>query len=1244
MYQRSIGNHFFVSHSSRDKDTARKLREDLTKEGIATWLDDDILPGEEWDSAIKTAITQSLAVLYLVSPASHTSKMVAAELDVAENYERDIIPLWIGGEEWEDVVIMGYGRKQFRDMRSHRYNEQLALLQNQLLYRQIGEKPESVIIEEITADNQGERARTARINRKVDKSRSAVVTGDPPSVHKPAFELTMIQKMFSLFWRSGHTPIIEPPPIPPDTPTDKRPYKGLSAFTYEDKDIFFGRQHLINTMTRQIESILDAEKHDSQSSRCLLVIGASGSGKSSVVMAGLLPRLQNDAARKDIGKEFPEIKHWHFLESVRPGERPMDALIQALSTQLLNGKGAAPLEKWKENDIREVLNDPDAHGLCDLLRKIAVRDDERVVLIIDQFEELFAPTVTTDRNQYTQFIDLLTATATEPRSRAIIILTLRGDFYDYILKNRRLYQITRDHKIDIPPMEREELRKVIIEPARMAGVALETDLVGDLLSEMRKQPEALPLLQFTLEELFFRREGSIMTRRIYEQLGGLDGAINRHAEAVYRGLSRVEQECAQELLTRYFIYLREPLDDVSRPGSSKEVTRRRVTMEELKDDSKSKADLRQQIVNTFVNQRLFTGQIAANESPIYEISHEALINSWERLKEWIDQSWETLYFHQRTREQAKKWQQEEKKDLLYNGNDFKQLQEAYNQNRLESVAEKTFYRACKREQERQKRNTIGRYSLVGIVPLLLFFLLTRFTDVYYLIRTTPLEATMVTSLQETGAGSLSQAVQTAEPGAMITFKPGLRGTIHLQEQDLVINKNLSIVGPADQSILITSGNTGSKIHILTGADVTFANLQLKDSHIHGSGFLLNEGMMTLRNCTVSGNSSDYNGGGIFNLNGTTNLVQTTIEGNTASGDGGGVYNQQGIVNLEKGSIIDKNIAFANGGGIFGMGGTTTVHNGTISSNQAKDASGGGIDIQDGALIIDANSLIHDNNAAYSGGGIALQGSNATIRDTSLYNNQAGGDGGGILVAINANNNTPSSMTIQNIVIAENPNARYFIGQNNVTDAANHKTDNISGKLNNQGEEVEVASADTSSAIGNPSSTSAQPQTLPNYLGTVNVATFCQKNNYSDAELLQQSPQDTVVEITCVSLDNQRSKAFAASTLCQEQYRRYSHVIDRFADYFDPLNLQCYRDVRRLGPIITPANVQSFCQSYEKQRGLYNNAASRKTAYDWKCLTATGQPIGFNVSDLCRYVYHVDTAFERLTNYYRPDGWECWAPN
>ncbi len=465
----------------------------------------------------------------------------------------------------------------------------------------------------------------------------------------------------------------------------------------------------------------------------------------------------------------------------------------------------------------------------------------------------------------------------------------------------------------------------------------------------------------------------------------------------------------------------------------------------------------------------------------------------------------------------------------------------------------------------------------------------------------------------------------------------------MQDQDLVIGKDLRIEGPTTQDIVITSGNTGRKIHILNEANVTFENLQLKDSHTHGTGFVLNEGSTTLQNCMVSGNASDYNGGGIYNLNGTLTLVQTKVDGNTASGNGGGIYNQQGIVNLEKGSEITNNTAFANGGGIFGMGGSTIMHNSSVFKNHAKATSGGGIDVQDGALIVDSNSEIHDNDAVYSGGGIALQGSNATIRETSIHNNQAGEDGGGIVVAINTDNNTPSSMTIQNIDIAGNPNARYFIGKNQVTTIPNHETDNISGKLNSQGEEIQVTSTNKSSAIGNPSPKTTPPETLPNYLGAVNISAFCQKNNYSYAELNQQNPQDTVIKITCFTLDSQRSEEFAASTLCQEQYPQYNNVIDRFADYFDPLSLQCYRDVKRLGPIITETNIKEFCLNYEKERGLYNNAANRKTAYDWKCLTATGQPIGFNVSDLCHYVYHVDRAFERLTNYYRPDGWECWAP-
>jgi hypothetical protein len=1275
MYQRSIGKHFFISHSSRDKEIARKLRIDLEAKRLPTWMDDDIDFGQQWDIDVETAIPQSIAVLYLVSPTSHTSRAVKDELDMAANYDRPIIPLWIGGEKWKNVAIMGYRRMRYLDMRGDQYNKQITMLQNQLLRLLNGEELEQLLLGTETTDNiqtenlqdetsisQEEGQDTSQSNGEIGMVGAGLVparrgthTGASPAPtiptsRKPIFRFNLMQSLLLLFGTSKRARTTSPQIPEPSTPafpgTNKLPYKGLSAFNYRDADIFFGRQHMIKLMARKIKDILDEEKHDSQTSRCLLVIGASGSGKSSVVMAGLLPYLQKDALSRDREREFPEIKRWLFLEPVKPGEHPLEALAQALSTRLLNGRevGTSKLENLNATDVRSELNDPDAHGLCNLLRKIAVRDDERAVLIIDQFEELFAPTTTTDRAQYTQFINLLIATAIEPESRTIIILTLRGDFYDDILKNRRLYQIVREHKIDIPPMEREELREVIIKPARMADVELETDLVGDLLSEMRKQPEALPLLQFTLEELFYRSEDHVMTRRTYEHLGGLDGAINRHAENVYKGLSQEEQQCAQELLTRYFIYLREPLDDVSRPGSSKEVTRRRVTRTEL-TSNESKANLRLQIVNTFVKERLFTAQRTATGETIYEISHEALINSWERLRGWIDPSWETIHFYQRTRARAEKWQQEKNKELLYSENDFKRLKEYYDQNKLESDTELRFYQACKREQMRKENLTRGRYTLAIVVPLLAAFLLARFTDLYYMIRPQPSEITVVTTLQETGDGSLLQAIKNAVPGATITFKPGLKGTLHLQEQDLVLNKDLRIQGPPDQSIVITSGNTGRKIHVLFGADVTFENLQLKDSHTHGTGFLLNEGMMTLRNSLVSGNSSDYNGGGIFNLNGTLNLVQTTVAGNTASGNGGGIYNQQGTVNLEKGCKINNNRAFANGGGILGIGGSISVHNAVIFNNRAEETVGGGIDVQDGALIVDSDSELHDNRAAESGGGIALQGSNATISDTSIDNNRAGEDGGGILVAINTDNNTPGSMIIQNIDIAGNPNARYFIGKNQVTNASNHKTNDISGNSHMQGEEVVVTSAEKGSATGNPPPRTALPQTLPNYLGIVNARAFCQKHYYSYAELAPQDAKDTDVKITCLTLDSQRSEAFAASDLCKEQYSQYNNVIDRLADYFDPVSLQCYRDVRPLiNSIATEANIKAFCQNYLKYRDLYHNAASRKTAYDWKCLTATGQPVGFDVADLCRYVSHVDTAFDRLTNYYRPDGWECWAPN
>ncbi len=1219
MYQEKIDKLFFISHATQDEAIARQLKADLEEKGFLAWLaQSDIRNGQRWDQEIERGIKQSTALLYLVSPASRTSPYVHDELMLALDYQCPIKLVWIGGGVWSQSVKIGFGLYHYIDMHQNCYQRNFSLLVQDLM--EIPKKAE--IVYDIHNDNSIDVNSFQEINGWIKKEteQEDICAPKVGSVPLPSLEET-----------SPDESTILPRP----------PYKSLYPFKYEDADIFFGRERVIEEMVWQIKNILEEAKQHYQPSRCMLVIGASGSGKSSAVMAGLLPYLQ-----KDQGRNIAQVKRWLFLEPVQPGEQPLDALEQSLTAPLLNTDAGAssPFENWSSAELRKKLEEPDARGLHELLHKIANRPGEQIVLVIDQFEELFAPTTTTDFAQRQHFFNLLVATANEQDSKAIIIVTMRADFYDYILKQPELYQVVRNHKLEIPPMERDELRNIIIKPAQIAHVEVEVELVGDLLSDMRKQPDALPLLQFTLSELYYHREGQRMTRQKYEKLQGLGGAIDQHAEKIYRGLTSAERECTRELFTEYFVYLRELIDDVSRPGSSEELTRRRATRTELIGDPE-KMDLRIHTAELFVHERLLTAQRTSGGETTYEISHEVLINSWKRLRGWISPNRESLYFLQRFRAQARRWQQEEaekkKSELLYQGNDLKRLIESYKQQKIVAGVERDFFLASQRQQQWQQLRRRGTYGLSMTSTVIAVFALFLFTGFFAWIRPIPPDPTVVTTINETGPGSLLSVIANVPSNTTITFAKGLHGTILLREQDMVFSKkNLTIYGPTSSAISISSGKYGRNIHIFPQSDIILENLNLVNSQTQGTGFLFNEGILTLRNCHVQGNTSDYNGGGLTNY-GTLNLFNTAVIKNTSSGNGGGIANQQGVINVEN-SEISFNHAYHNGGGIFSLGGTITLHHSQMHDNQADQSYGGGVNVLNGMLIIDDNSAIHDNKASYFGGGLGIQGSVAIVTDTSIYKNQSGQKGGGIMVDVNTDSGLSSLVTIKNINVRGDPNARYFIGQNIVQGLQNHDTDNIGGKLIGTGDMIQITATNTSGITGNPPPQKS-PILLPNYLGVANITDFCSKNHYSYGGLLPQNSSDTAINVTCFSLDSERFQAFSARQVCQETFPQFHNVIDRFANYFDLTSLQCYRDVRPLGSIATPQFIDTFCKVHEHKVGLYDNATYRKTAYDWKCNQAIGLPIGFSVADACVYKYKVSIAIDRLTNYYRADGWECWAP-
>ena len=251
------------------------------------------------------------------------------------------------------------------------------------------------------------------------------------------------------------------------------PYKGLRAFDESDSDDFFGRERLVDELVGRMNG-------DGSGSRLLAVVGPSGSGKSSVVRAGLLPALRRGAV--------PGSDEW-FVTTMHPGARPFEQLETALLRVAVNPPAS--------------LLDQLSAGPRGILRGVqrALPDDEtRLLLVIDQFEELF--TLCDDAETRTRFLTGLEAAATDADSQARFVLALRADFYDRPLRHPDFASLIKQSSVTVTPLAGDELEHAIVHPAARVGVEFEAGLVAEIVAEVAGQPGALPLLQYALTELF----------------------------------------------------------------------------------------------------------------------------------------------------------------------------------------------------------------------------------------------------------------------------------------------------------------------------------------------------------------------------------------------------------------------------------------------------------------------------------------------------------------------------------------------------------------------------------------------------------------------------------------------------------------------------------------------------------------------------------------------------------------------
>jgi DNA-binding SARP family transcriptional activator/WD40 repeat protein len=394
----------------------------------------------------------------------------------------------------------------------------------------------------------------------------------------------------------------------------RNPYKGLRPFLEADALDFFGREAFVQ---RLLERLTDADR----SSKFIAVVGPSGSGKSSVVRAGLVAAIRRGAV--------PGSDAWLVTE-MHPSHHPLEELDAALMRVAVHPP--AGLLGRLESGPR---------GLIDVTDAIVPGGTE-LLLIVDQFEEAF--TLTEAEDDRALFLESLRVATADPASRVRVIVTLRADFYDRPLRYPRMGQLLGSSTEVLSPLTPEELERAIVRPAEHAGLTVESALVPRIAADVAEQPGALPLVQYALTELYDRRNDGRLTLEAYREIGGVGGALAASAEHLYATRQPDGREAVRQLFLRLVT-----------PGEGAADTRRRVPLSEL-STIEVDASAMESAIDAYGRHRLLTfDRDPSTREPTVEVAHEALLGAWERLRGWIDEGREDLRMHRRLSDAANEW-------------------------------------------------------------------------------------------------------------------------------------------------------------------------------------------------------------------------------------------------------------------------------------------------------------------------------------------------------------------------------------------------------------------------------------------------------------------------------------------------------------------------------------------------------------------------------------------------------------
>ncbi|QPC83763.1 HEAT repeat domain-containing protein [Phototrophicus methaneseepsis] len=417
-------------------------------------------------------------------------------------------------------------------------------------------------------------------------------------------------------------PLVEPPPL-----WEGSPFPGLRAFKEVDAPIFFGRGQEISELVRRIES-----------DRFVAVVAASGSGKSSLVAAGLIPRLRANA----IASDETGSKDWRFVHlTPGEGESPFSTMFKALCESFPEHPISPFMIVEEKQAFVNSLN-KDASAIVDIVNALMKEANApswaETLFFIDQFEELFTLVSEADRPQ---FIAVLDAIANSNRLRCIV--TMRSDFYSSCLEYPSLVALLKASTYPLAAPTAGALIEMIKRPAERAGLTWDEGLPERIQADTGSDNGALAVMAYALDELY---RASTNDKRLsfdaYDEIGGIDGAIGKRAEDTFDSLNLPNKE-------RILQYVFRELVTIDDRGVA---TRQRASTKQF--DSEAML-----LVRSFVEARL----LVRFEQTI-EVAHEALFRSWKRLNTWIEETREDLRSLRRMRQAAREWDNAEKSTLL----------------------------------------------------------------------------------------------------------------------------------------------------------------------------------------------------------------------------------------------------------------------------------------------------------------------------------------------------------------------------------------------------------------------------------------------------------------------------------------------------------------------------------------------------------------------------------------------------